>query len=58
MFPEILHEKIFASDVLDHYYMGKKFTKTAETVNRNHSIQAVREETGLPAKFGIGDIWA
>lgn len=49
MFPEILHEKTFASEMHDHFYISRKLTKTAEIMNRNGSIQAVREETGIPA---------
>lgn len=58
MFPEILHEKIFASEMHDHYYISRKLTKTAEIMNRDGSIRAVREETGIPAKFDIGGILA
>lgn len=57
MFPEILHGNIFASEMHDHYYISRKLTKTAEMINRNGSIQAVREETGMPAKFDIRDIF-
>lgn len=38
MFPEILHEKIFAWGGCDYYYMDKKFTETLEMKNRNGSI--------------------
>lgn len=54
MFAEILHENIFASEMHDHYYMARKFTKTAGMVDRNGSLQAVREETRIPAK---SDVW-
>lgn len=53
MFPGISHEKIFAWDVCDHYYMGRKFTETSGTVNRIGSIWAVREVSGVTARFDI-----